>query len=71
MLVGTRTGLQRQAMTDKLDSATVSWRFKVCDIAKEDDRYRVMSELMEGSEPGALGKFTLVAFVTPWDEQDD
>lgn len=62
--------LQREVMTAKLVGATVSWRFKVYDIAKEDGRYRVMSELMDGSEPGALGKFTVVAFVTPRDEQD-
>lgn len=70
VLGGTRTGLQREAMTAKLVGATVSWRFKVYDIAKEDGRYRVMSELMDGSQPGAFGKFTVVAFVTPRDEQD-
>lgn len=70
VLGGTRTDLQREAMTAKLVGATVSWRFKVYDIAKEDGRYRVMSELMDGSEPEALGKFTVVAFVTPRDEQD-
>jgi hypothetical protein len=43
---------------------------KVYDIAKEDGRYRVMSELMDGTEHGAFGKFTVVAFVTPRDEQD-
>ena len=67
---GTRTDLQRETMTAKLVGATVSWRFKVYDIAKEDGRYRVMSELMDGTEPGAFGKFTVVAFVTPRDEQD-
>lgn len=71
VLGGTRTDLQCQAMTEKLDSAKVSWRFKVFDIAKEDVRYRVMSELMDGSVPEAFGKFTVVAFVTPRDEQDD
>jgi hypothetical protein len=70
VLGGTRTDLQREAMTAKLVGATVSWRFKVYDIAKEDGRYRAMSELMDGSEPGAFGKFTVVAFVTPRDEQD-
>lgn len=70
VLGGIRTDLQREAMTAKLVGATVSWRFKVYDIAKEDGRYRVMSELMEGSEPGVLGKFTVVAFVTPRDDQD-
>jgi hypothetical protein len=70
VLGGTRTDLQREAMTAKLVGATVVWRFKVYDIAKEDGRYRVMSELMDGTEPGAFGKFTVVAFVTPRDEQD-
>ncbi len=58
-------------MTAKLVGATVSWRFKVYDIAKEDGRYRVMSELMDGADSDAFGKFTVVAFVTPRDEQDD
>jgi len=70
VLGGTRTDLQREAMTAKLVGATVVWRFKVYDIAKEDGRYRVMSELMDGTEPGAFGKFTVVSFVTPRDEQD-
>lgn len=70
VLGGTRTDLQREAMIAKLVGATVVWRFKVYDIAKEDGRYRVMSELMDGTEPGAFGKFTVVAFVTPKDEQD-
>ena len=70
VLGGTRTDLQREAMTAKLVGATVVWRFKVYDIAKEDGRYRVMSELMDSTEPGAFGKFTVVAFVSPNDEQD-
>lgn len=70
VLGGTRTELQREAMTAKLMGATVSWRFKVYDIAKEDGRYRVMSELLDGSESGAFGKFTVVAFVSPQDERD-
>ena len=70
VLGGNRTDLQREAMTTKLVGATVSWRFKVYDIAKEERRYRVMSELMDGAEPGAFGKFTVMAFVTPRDEGD-
>lgn len=70
VLGGNRTDLQREAMTAKLVGATVVWRFKVYDIAKEDGRYRVMSELMDGTEPGAFGKFTVVAFVIPKDERD-
>lgn len=70
VLGGTRTDLQREAMTAKLVGATVSWRFKVYDIAKEDGRYRVMSELMDGADSDAFGKFTVVAFVTPRDESD-
>ena len=70
VLGGNRTALQRDAMTAKLVGATVSWRFKVYDIAKEDGRYRVTSELMNGTEPGAFGKFTVVTFVIPRDEQD-
>lgn len=70
VLGGNRTDLQREAMTAKLVGATVVWRIKVYDIAKEDGRYRVMSELMNGTEPDAFGKFTVVAFVTPRDEQD-
>ena len=70
VLGGTRTDLQREAMTTKLVGATVSWRFKVYDIAKDDGRYRVMSELMNGSEPGSFGKFTVMAYVAPRDEQD-
>ena len=67
---GDRTDLQREAMTAKLVGASVSWRIKVFDIAKEDGRYRVISELMNGSDPGSFGKFTVVAFVTPSDEVD-
>jgi hypothetical protein len=48
----------------------VSWRFKVYDIAKEDGRYRVMSELMESSAAGSFRKFAVVAFVAPRDDQD-
>ena len=70
VLGGNRTDLQREAMTAKLVGSVVIWRFKVYDIAKEDGRYRVMSELMDGTEPGAFGKFTVVAFVSPNDEQD-
>lgn len=70
VLGGTRTDLQRDAMTAKLVGAIVSWRFKVYDVAKEDGRYRVMSELMNGSDANAFGKFTVVAFVTPQDDQD-
>jgi F0F1-type ATP synthase delta subunit len=57
-------------MTAKLVRATVSWRFKMYDIAKEDGRYRVVSDLMNGSQPEAVGKLTVMAFVTPNDEQD-
>jgi hypothetical protein len=70
VLGGTRTDLQRDAMSAKLVGAIVSWRFKVYDVAKEDGRYRVMSELMNGSDANAFGKFTVVAFVTPRDDQD-
>ncbi|MEY3610865.1 MAG: hypothetical protein RJB14_587 [Pseudomonadota bacterium] len=70
VLGGTRTDLQRDAMTAKLVGAIVSWRFKVYDVAKEDGRYRVMSELMNGSDANAFGKFTVVAFVTPRDDQE-
>jgi hypothetical protein len=57
VLGSNRTDLQREAMTAKLLGATVSWRFKVYDIAKEGGRYRVMSELMNGSQDDAFGKF--------------
>ncbi len=57
-------------MTAKLVGATVSWRFKMHEIAKEDGRYRVVSDLVNGSQPEAVGKLTVVAFVTPNDEQD-
>jgi hypothetical protein len=70
VLGGNRTDLQRDAMTAKLVGSIVSWRFKVYDIAKEDGRYRVMSELMESSAAGSFGKFAVVAFVTPREEQD-
>lgn len=70
VLGGNRTDLQRDAMTAELVGSTVSWRFKVYDIAKEDGRYRVMSELMESAAAGSFGKFAVVAFVTPRDEQD-
>ena len=70
VLGGNRTDLQREAMTAKLVGSVVIWRFKVYDIAKEDGRYRAMSELMDGTEPGAFGKFTVVAFVSPNEEQD-
>ena len=67
---GTRTDLQRETMTAKLVGSVVVWRFKLYDIAKEDGRYRVVSDLMNGSQPEAVGKVTVVAFVTPNDEQD-
>jgi hypothetical protein len=70
VLGGNRTDLQREAMTAKLLGATVSWRFKIYDIAKEDGRYRLMSELMDGKEKESFGKFTVVAYVTPKDEED-
>ena len=70
VLGGTRTDLQRETMTAKLVGSVVVWRFKVYDIAKEDGRYRVVSDLMNGSQPEAVGKLTVVAFVTPNDEQD-
>lgn len=70
VLGGTRTDLQREALTAKLMGATVFWRFKVYDIAKEDGQYRVMSELMSGSDASAFGRFAVVAFVTPRDDQD-
>jgi hypothetical protein len=70
VLGGNRTDLQRDAMSAKLVGAIVSWRFKVYDIAKEDGRYRVISELMDGSVAGAFGKFGVVAFIAPKDESD-
>jgi hypothetical protein len=70
VLGGTRTDLQRETMTAKLVGSVVVWRFKLYDIAKEDGRYRVVSDLMNGSQPEAVGKVTVVAFVTPNDEQD-
>ncbi len=70
VLGGNRTDVQRDALTAKLVGSTVSWQFKVYDITKEDERYRVMSELMESSAAGTFGKFAVVAFVTPRDEQD-
>ena len=70
VLAGTRTDLQREAMTAKLVGSVVVLRFKVYDIAQEDGRYRVMSELMNSSDAEAFGKFTVVAFVTTKDEQD-
>ena len=70
VLGGNRTDLQRDAMSAKLVGAIVSWRLKVYDIAKEDGRYRVISELMDGSVAGAFGKFGVVAFIAPKDESD-
>lgn len=67
---GNRTDLQREAMSAKLVGSKVSWRFKVYEIAKEDGRYRVISELMNGSEAEAFGKFGVVAFIAPRDEHD-
>ena len=70
VLGGSRTDLQREHLTAKLVGATVSWRFKVYDVAKENGRYRIMSELMSGTDAGAFGKFTVVAFVAARDDQD-
>ncbi len=70
VLGSNRTDLQRDAKSAKLIGAIVSWRLKVYDIAKEGDRYRVISELMDGSEAGAFGKFVVVAFIAPKDESD-
>lgn len=66
----TRTELQREAMTSQTARRHCVLRFKVYDIAIEDGCYRVMSELLDGSESGAFGKFTVVTFVAPRDEQD-
>jgi hypothetical protein len=70
VLGGIHTDLQRETMTAKLVGATVIWQFKVDEVAREDGRYRVTSELMKGSTPGAFGKFALVAFVSPKNETD-
>jgi hypothetical protein len=70
VLGGSRTDLQREHLTAKLVGASVSWRFKVYDVAKENGRYRIMSELMSGTDAGAFGKFTVVAFVAARDDQD-
>ena len=70
VLRGNRTDLQRDAMSAKLVGSIVFWRFKVYDIAKEDGRYRVISELMDGPVAGAFGKFGVVAFIAPKDESD-
>ena len=70
VLGSNRTDLQREVMSAKLVGSIVSWRFKVYDIAKEDGRYRVISELMDGSLAGAFGKFGVVAFIAPRDEID-
>ena len=67
---GDRTDLQREAMTAKLVGASVSWRIKVFDIAKEEGSYRIISDLMSGSDPGSFGKLTILAFVTPRDDVD-
>jgi len=67
---GDRTDLQREAMNAKLVGASVSWRIKVFDIVKEEGSYRVISDLMSGSDPGSFGKLTIVAFVTPRDNVD-
>jgi hypothetical protein len=70
ILGGKRTDLQREHLTAKLVGATVSWRLKVYDIAQEEGSYRVMSEMMSGTDADAFGKFTVVAFVIPRDDQD-
>jgi len=70
VLGGNRTDLQRDVMSAKLVGSTVSWRFKVYDIAKEDGRYRVTSELMDGSQAGSFGKFGVVAFIASRNEND-
>ncbi len=70
VLGGSRTDLQRENITAKLVGATVSWQFKVYNISKENGRYRVVSELLNGSDPSAFGKVSVVAFVEPRDRQD-
>ena len=51
VLGGTRTDLQREAMTTKLVGATVSWRFKVYDIAKDNAVGRISKLLSAKTTP--------------------
>jgi hypothetical protein len=71
VLGGSGTELQRANMTSKIQDAVVVWRFKVYDISEYGDgRYRVISELMDGSNADAFGKFMVMAYLTPRNDQD-
>lgn len=71
VLGGSGTELQRATMTSKLQNAVVALRFKVYDISKEEEgRYRVTSQLIDGSNPEAFGKFMVMAYLTPRNDQD-
>jgi hypothetical protein len=71
VLGGSGTELQRANMTSKIQDAVVVWRFKVYDISEDGyGRYRIISELMDGSNADAFGKFMVLAYLTPRNDQD-
>lgn len=71
VLGGNKTELQRETMRQKIIGSRVSWSFKVYEVAKDGEQYRVMSEMIGSSHPNALGKLTVIAFLNPRNSNDE
>lgn len=71
VLGGNKTELQRETMSQKIIGSRVSWSFKVYEVAKEGEQYRVMSEMIGSSHPNAFGKLTVIAFLNPRNSNDE
>jgi hypothetical protein len=71
VLGGNKTELQRETMGQKIIGSRVSWSFKVYEVAREGEQYRVMSEMISSSQPNAFGKLTVIAFLNPRNLNDE
>jgi hypothetical protein len=71
VLGGNKTELQRETMSQKIIGSRVSWSFKVYEVAKDAEQYRVMSEMIGSSHPNAFGKLTVIAFLNPRNSNDE
>ena len=71
VLGGNKTELQRETMGQKIIGSRVSWSFKVYEVAREGEQYRVMSEMISSSQPNAFGKLTVIAFLNPRNSNDE
>lgn len=65
VLGSSNTDVQRERLTEMLKGATVSWSLTVFEVDKESGRYRLTSDLMEGSGKNSIGKFGVVADIYP------